>query len=530
MFGGQEQRLSCQSFLTLCANGGRGAMRFSLDESVWTERFSLSRRRRTSGIRIGWLLGLSLMVALLATFSASAVADDDDDEPPKSGEQEEGFLDEEQDEDLPFIFRPEDTFIIPDGEIKKGLDRRVMLSDEDGQVVVGRIHVEGDDRMLVMMPDGKLVSVASKDVQPTDRPFEPASREDVEKKLLEGKLKGFKTRRTKKSRYLYVYNCSDTYAKATSNILETMDDKMMSFLKKMKLDIRDEPEFPLVVLMFADRDAFDDYRPMPPGVGGYYSMITNQIVIYEDRELTDMMPELALRSAVSVIAHEGCHQLFYNVGVQQRFSQWPAWVGEGLPEYCAPTETGKRIRWKGLGRVNNLRFWVLLQYREYRDREDWFQLRDTIEAERLSSLGYATAWGTVYGLHKSRKTRDKFAELMRDLAKLGPLEEPPEPGYYFTKHFGEDYTENRKHVVKELGKARKSYVDPIENQTYIVAVIERSGLGFNPSMISTSPKLLREWARETMGELADSGERSKLRYQAFPTRTQARQALARSRR
>lgn len=446
-----------------------------------------------------------LFVAAFMLAGSVALADDDDGEIP-----------DEDATNTPFHVQPDEEFIVPKGDIRPGAGRHVLLKDSGKKLVVGRIHVEGDKRYLVMMPDGTLVSVTKEEAKITDRPFEVKSRDEIEAALITGPLEEFESKRTK--RFLYIYNCSDAYSKATSTILETMYPKLLNFCKNLDLDLHD-PEFPLVVIMFGDRESFDEYKPMPRGVAAYYSMISNHIVMYEDPELTAISPALALKQSVSTIAHEGVHQLFYNVGVQQRFSRWPMWMGEGLPEYCSPTETGQRTKWRGLGLVNNLRMWSLLEYREdLTKKRGWFKLEEAVEAEGLTSLGYAHAWATVFAMAKNRKTKKQFAACVRDMSKLGPLEKAPEPGYYFKKHFGDSYKENAEHVVKELKRASKKYKDPIENQTYFVAVIEtRSSYH---TRISTSIVALRKWAKSA----AEYGVDGTFRVEAFPNRETAKKA------
>lgn len=453
-----------------------------------------------------WFISHLLMAIILCASGATLAAEDDDELPDEDSSQ------------TPFHMQPDDEFVIPEGDIRPGAGRHVLLNDSSGKPVVGRIHVEGDNRYLVLMPDGVIQSVSKEEAVITNRPFKVRSRDEIQESLVNGPFEGFEVKRTKN--FLYLYTCSKPFSKATSTILETMYPKLRNFCENLDLDIHD-PEFPLVVIMFGDRESFDEYKQMPRGVAAYYSMISNHIVMYEDPELTEISPQLALKQSVSTIAHEGVHQILYNIGVQQRFSRWPMWIGEGLPEYCSPTETGQRAKWRGLGLVNNLRMHSLLQYRDYKKgKPDWFALKGVVEAKGLTALGYAHAWGIVYGMAKSRKTKDKFAALLRDLSDMGPLEKSPEPGYYFRKHFGDDYRENRKHVVKELGKVKKKYVDPIENQTYFVAVIETRSAYH--TQISTSLSALKEWASTASAHGVDGT----FRIQAFPSRTKARAAKA----
>ena len=421
------------------------------------------------------------------------------------------------DAELPFHVQHDDEFISPSGDIRPGAGRTVLLADPNGKPVVGRIYIEGNNRYVVLMPNGTLVSVTKREAAITDRPFKVQSQQDIQKSLLRGAFKGFNIKRTK--HYLYVYKCSAKYATATSRILETMYPRVLNVFKKLDLDIH-EPEFPLVVLIFGDRKSFEKFKHIP-NAAAYYSPTMNYIVMHEDPDLTATAPQWALKHSIGTIAHEGMHQILFNIGVQQRLSRWPYWISEGLPEYCAPTETGKRIRWRGLGLVHNTRMWELLdQRKDAKTETDWLPLKKTVEAEKgLSLHGYATAWATVYAMAKSRKTKDKFAACLKELSQMGPLEKSPEPGYYFRKYFGDNYRANRKHIVAELNKAKKNYVDPIENQTYFVCVIE-VGKGYS-YIFSSSLKRIRDWKKSKDNE----GFVGKTRVNAFATRSQAKAAV-----
>lgn len=471
----------------------------ALDHQSIRKLDDTTRRLFTASLRV-WLL---ISLTFLAT---SAIAADD------------GF--EEDEDKQTFHVQPDDEFVIPEGNIRQGGGRHVLLKGSSSELVVGRLYVEGDKRYLVTMPNGSLKSVSKDEVKETYRPFKAETAEEMQEGLLAGDFQGFKAKRTK--RYLYLYDCSDDYFKAANMILETMYPKMVNFCEKLDLDVHD-PEFPMVVIMFGDRESFDEFKRVPRGVAAYYSLISNHIVMYEDPELTQYAPQLALKSSVSTIAHEGVHQILGNIGVQQRFAKWPIWIQEGLPEYCSPTETGKRVRWRGLGRMNNLRMHSLVRYRKYvkenKSKKHWFDIKEVVEAKGLTSLGYAHAWGTVYGMAKSRKTKDQFAEMMRELNKYGPLEGPEKPEELWVRHFGDNYKENAQHIVKELTKAyKKDYRDPIENQTYFVAILETRSSYY--SYVSPSIAAIRQWAQE----IDEAGIRSKMRVESFPSKSKAEAA------
>lgn len=323
-------------------------------------------------------------------------------------------------------------------EVKPGDGRRVLVKvDYESAPVVAKVHFQVEDELGVILPDGQFTDVLARDATPTERPFQAISKDALAKRLLEGDFsKGdFQTKQTK--RFLYIYNTSETFYIGTSRILETMYPGLFAYCKKQKLDVRD-PDVPLVVIMFRTKNEFDAFKKMPDGVVAYYSGLTNQVVMYEQSRLSQVAPEIAVKLAISTVAHEGVHQILQNIGVQQRLSRWPMWISEGLPEYFSPTELGANIRWKGVGTVNDLRMRELETY--VRVKQDSVRPGETILAtvrsQNLTSTGYASAWALTHFL-ASRKQAN-FVAYLQEVSKLGPLEtwSPDEGEAKFMKHFG----------------------------------------------------------------------------------------------
>jgi hypothetical protein len=176
-------------------------------------------------------------------------------------------------------------------------------------------------------------------------------------------------------------------------------------------------------VMFRTEQEFHKYRRMPPGLVAYYNTLSNRVVMYEESKIAKIKPELAIQQSISTIAHEGVHQILHNIGVQQRLSVWPMWLSEGVAEYFAPTSLGKDLKWKGAGQVNDLRMFEIEHYLKSREANTEGQMvQHTVLASRLSSTGYASAWGLTYYLAKHR--RKDFNRYLRDVGTLGPLEGP----------------------------------------------------------------------------------------------------------
>jgi hypothetical protein len=254
-------------------------------------------------------------------------------------------------------------------------------------------------------------------------------------------------------------------------------------------------------------------------VAAYYNGVTNYVVMYEQSKLGEIAPELALKQAVSTVAHEGVHQILHNIGVQQRLSRWPMWISEGLPEYFAPTDVARGVRWKGLGLVNDLRFYSLKEFFKNRGPagEPGAVVRDTVAARQLTADGYAAAWALTFYLSKLKA--DDFFAYLREVSQIGPLEESSTDHVaVFNQHFGSDYAALEDAMLKYLQK--QPYVDPVENQTHYVAMVTTNLR--RSVMITTSPASIGKWQQDLATEFS-AAERNtaRLQVQGFPNRSAA---------
>lgn len=441
-------------------------------------------------------------------------------------------------------------FVLDASKLKKlaprGEPQRVVVKDPENNTVVAKVHCEVGDTLVVILPNGHLHQVPTREATPTYRPYEPATK-DALTKALERQFPKFKVRSTK--RFLYCYNSSDTFYQGTSRILETMYPNLYAFFERNKFPVHD-PDTLLVVIMFRTEKEFQAFRPMPPGVAAYYDVIANHVVMYEQSDLSNVAPDLAVKLAVSVVAHEGVHQVLHNIGVQQRLSEWPMWISEGLPEYFAPTSVDKGVRWKGVGLVNDMRMLEMDRYAtatltKVRPGET---LQAVIEGDNLTSTGYAFAWGLTHYLAERRKA--DFIEYLRDVSRLGPLEAaaekvvdrvplrgPPIPGQstfqtrtrqpdpFYEQRFGGDYVAVETDLVAHLKKQR--WVDPFETLPYFVGMLEASDAtnAYREAVVTFSPVAIEEWQQEVGDRLRRSlgtGVTIRFNIRQFPNRTLAR--------
>ena len=396
---------------------------------------------------------------------------------------------------------------IPPGDVVPGTGQRVLTDDGEGNVVVARVHVRVGNHTIVMIPDGRLVTRSRNQAQPTERPFVPATKDELVTKLTSNDFAGFKTKTTR--RYLFVYNTGDLFATATSRIMESMFRGVVAYAENQRIDVH-HPRVPLVVIMFRTNREFQAYQRMDPGIGAYYNTVTNRVVMKEESSLGKVNPELGIQQSITNIAHEGAHQILHNIGVQQRLSIWPMWISEGSPEHLAPTSTDRNLKWKGAGKVNDLRMFELEQYLKARpgDTPVGEMVRHTVGAGRLTSTGYATAWALTHYLAENH--RAQFNRYVNAVSKREPLmgTDPSRSGGLisdnideFVRHFDDDFAGLERRVIAHLKQL--PYNDPFAKRPHYVAIVS-STVRNRPQRTANvfhTRSLARKWRGERLQQI-----------------------------
>lgn len=376
-----------------------------------------------------------------------------------------------------FVAPAEFGFTIPAAAVRPAHERCVRTRDDQGRQVVAKVHVEVGDARIVMLPDGRLVARDKTETSAADQRFTPLAADELAARLTSADnapLPGFRTR--KSSRYLFVYNTSEAFADVAARVLESMFRGVVLSARAAGIAVH-EPEVPLVVVMFRSEDELRRHRPLPEGMAAYYHTVENRVYLYETPAGSELDHELWLRQKLSTIAHEGAHQVLNNIGVQQRLSVWPMWLGEGLAEYFAPTTTAKRLAWKGAGEPNDFRLSELEALLKSRpdDVPEGALVEQTVTAARLTSAGYASAWALVHLLAETR--RAEFNHLLEAASRLGPLEGPgrefggtvPDNLRTLREHVGQSPAELERRLMLHL--KRLPYRDPHADWPHFVALV-----------------------------------------------------------
>ncbi|TWT34266.1 DUF1570 domain-containing protein [Blastopirellula retiformator] len=413
---------------------------------------------------------------------------------------------------------------LPPGLVSHDLTGSVEVRDEQGEPAIGRIHVVIGSNMVVELPDGTLVTRGVTEARRSDVPFRGIDKKTLAKRM-EAKFPGFRTRTSR--HYVFVYNTSDEFAEATMRILESMIPGMLKHAKAQRIDVH-EPDVPLVAIMFATESEYKQFAELPDGVVAFYDTLANHVVMYERPSDPPLKQDLYYKQAISTIAHEGAHQILHNIGVQQRLSRWPMWISEGIAEYYAPTEFGTRMKWKGAGDINDMRMFELESYIKGKDAEqaDGEMVEQTVKAARLTSTGYASAWGLTHYLASQR--RSDFNELMRQLSAIRPLEgsvNVTTGGVIlsnkedFSKHFGDDLSEVEKGMIAHLKS--QQYNHPFAEFAHFAATVRivSGGKAYGTANVFHAQDLASQWQTQQLRKLTpEQRAGAQMEIRLFPNR------------
>ena len=358
------------------------------------------------------------------------------------------------------------------------VERVTFFADGEQQTVAGRILVEAQDGgVLLESADGvewAIEGAAVLNRKRTKAPFAPLTSAEIGEELLIRLPPGFRVHTT--PHYVVCYNTSREYAEWTSSLFERLYKAFTSYWKRQGLDVR-EPEFPLVVIAFADRSSYeaaarDDLGDAVRNIVGYYNLKTNQVNMYDltgaesvrgpgnrrgsQREITQMLSQRAAVPLVATIVHEATHQIAFNCGLQTRLSDIPLWLCEGMAVYFEAPDLSSSRGWRGIGRVNYPRLATFRRNLPNWQRDSLLTLladNQRFRDPKTAVAAYADAWALNYFLIKYRA--EEYAAYLKMLAEKPPLEEdnPDTRLAEFKAHFGDLRTMERE-FLKQMSRVQ----------------------------------------------------------------------------
>ena len=183
-----------------------------------------------------------------------------------------------------------------------------------------------------------------------------------------------------------------------------------------------------------------DRGNVPAGLLGYYSPISNRIMLYDTGN--GHGDEDDWRRTSSTIIHEATHQTAFNTGIHQRFAQTPRWLVEGLGMmFEAPGVWNSRANTRREDRINRGRFDYFRQKVAPNHKPELLQA--IVGSDRLfsidTSLAYAEAWALSFFLVETQPR--KYSEYLALTARrpMGQAYPSAKRLADFTSIFGSDF-------------------------------------------------------------------------------------------
>ena len=210
------------------------------------------------------------------------------------------------------------------------------MPDAPERTSVGKtLAVTQDKGVLLLERSGEIQAIEPQMIVKATRnsqEFQPFTQDEMAKEFLQRLPQGFQVLKT--DHYTIFYETTPEYARWCGTLLERLYDSFSQFSTKQELKLP-EPEFPLVVVMFANVKNYraflrEELSSFDSSVIGYYSFQTNRMVCYDlsgEETYTEHRPSAtkskihrqilkrpeALKQVATLI-HEATHQLAYNRG------------------------------------------------------------------------------------------------------------------------------------------------------------------------------------------------------------------------
>jgi len=358
------------------------------------------------------------------------------------------------------------------------LEKITFDDDGNSRTISGRVVVKAQDGgLLVQERDGRLWTVTSEVLGKrftTTAPFRPEGSEELGRRLAAELDKsvspGFHVTRTR--HYTIVSSADPRFARWTGRLFERLRTAFVGYWKGRGVKLS-EPEFPLVAIVLKDRAQFSkfvriDTKLDPASATGYYSILSNRIVLYDIARIPGQPPaatavEIQRRlstapQAIATVVHEAAHQIAYNCGLNQRLADNPLWLVEGMAVFFETPDLRSRSGWRTVGKVNLPRLARFTDFVRRRRRPG--SLRSLVRSDRRFREGeseadaYAEAWALNYFLLRTR--RKQFAAYLKTVSAKPVLrwDTPEMRQADFEKAFGADWDQLDRVFVKYMSRVR----------------------------------------------------------------------------
>lgn len=310
-----------------------------------------------------------------------------------------------------------------------------------GQRIQGRPLIKTSDQMYLLATDGQLWHFLRKDIGRTYRAndsFRPMSVDKVKQNLAAEFGSGYDV--TAHGRFVVVHpagqkstwpNRFDQLYRAFGHYFSARGNRIQN------------PDFPLVAIVFNDRQSFDQYSirmgtPVPAQVLGYYSPMTNRIALFDQGATTANR----WQDNATTVIHEAAHQTAFNTGIHNRFAAPPRWVTEGLGTMFEARGVYNSFDYPADNeRVNQLQLKSFRHLRETKWRDGMFG--ELVTSDRLfdtdPDAAYALAWALTFYL--AEKQSREYVDYLNATGNRQDFTPYPGPNriHDFTSRFGDNF-------------------------------------------------------------------------------------------
>lgn len=290
-----------------------------------------------------------------------------------------------------------------------------------GSQFSGRVAAANEQDCWLLQRDGRLSSFHMDDVtdcSEIDPRFRPFSSLDLRDRLQMEFGRDFEAKAT--SHYIVVAR-KGTAARHAALFEQIYRQCHLYFIARgFRMD---EPEFPLVAVVFPDQVSFAKHcrsegATPQAGLVGFYLSTSNRVALY-DRAATGQSTE---NDVDETVIHEATHQVAFNTGIHSRIGQNPQWVVEGLATLFEAD--GVRVRQVAANvsdRINPERLDWFHKYRRQRRPAGSLEafVRDDGLFKRAPLDAYSQAWALTFYLVESRPV--EFARYLKAIAARDPL-------------------------------------------------------------------------------------------------------------
>jgi hypothetical protein len=344
------------------------------------------------------------------------------------------------------------------------IDGRLLVEAQDGGLLL-----LGRDAVLWTIPPQEQIK-RTHDTQH----FQPYSSEEMGKRLLAELPQGFQVHTTK--HYLICYDTSSAYAQWCGSLFERLYMAFINFWSRKGFELH-QPEFPLVAVVFTDKNAYLKFSEktlgkMNDAVIGYFHMLNNRMTMYDltgieaqghgnghmrtTAQINQILAQPDAMRTVSTIVHEATHQIAFNCGLHTRLSDCPNWFSEGIAMYFETPDLRNAKGWGGIGAVNRTRLEQFQRYLAGRPENSIETLVRDDKRFRDPKSGldaYAEAWALTHFL--IRQHPKNYLAYLAMLSKKQPLvyDMPEKRVEEFQRAFG-NFKSLDVEFLRYMGKVR----------------------------------------------------------------------------